>query len=438
MKKFLKNLIEAKEKRSKELREKINAATTADEVRSLGNELTIVDGEIAEARSKLNELDAKETEEARSAALGQQFNPVQAIASTNMNQARSEDPNDSLGTMEYRTAFMNYIQRGETSNVLQWAPTNPQTNMHEQRASSGTSADLGVLIPSTVIQEIIKGVEKVYGQLYSEVTKTNVPGGVKYPIGSFKATYKRITETTVSERQHAGEITGFVQFTYNIGEIRLARTLLQTVLSVPVFEQEFAKVVVEAYVEGTDKEIIKGNPANHEMSGILSDPADGIQRIPTTNIITFTAAEMADWTTWQKKLFAKIPLSMRGLRPKFVMTPGTFEANIMTLKDNNNRPVYQQTYNPVTGDETAKFDGKLVTFVEDDILKNFDDAANNEYFGMYWVGSKAYAINSNLQFSVVDYFDQETNQYVKKAVFINDGKILDPKYIYLLKKSVTG
>mgnify|MGYP004448403901 FL=1 len=195
---------------------------------------------------------------------------------------------------------------------------------------------------------------------------------------------------------------------------------------------------MEAYVEGTDKEIIKGNPANNEMTGILTDHADGIQRIPTTNIITFTAAEMADWTTWQKKLFAKIPLSMRGLRPKFVMTPGTFEANIMTLKDNNNRPVYQQTYNPVTGAETATFAGKLVTFVEDDILKNFDDAANNEYFGMYWVGSKAYAINSNLQFSVVDYFDQETNQYVKKAVFINDGKILDPKYIYLLKKSVTG
>ena len=34
------------------------------------------------------------------------------------------------------------------------------------------------------------------------------------------------------------------------------------------------------------------------------------------------------------------------------------------------------------------------------------------------------------------YFDHETNQYVDKALVVNDGKVLDPAYIYLLKKSV--
>lgn len=57
---------------------------------------------------------------------------------------------------------------------------------------------------------------------------------------------------------------------------------------------------------------------------------------------------------------------------------------------------------------------------------------------MYWVPEEGYAINSNLEFSVVDYFDHNTNQYIKKALVINDGKVLDPKYIYLLKKSVTA
>ena len=43
MKKYLQDLIEKKEKRSKELRESIEAASTADEVRSLGDALSEVD-----------------------------------------------------------------------------------------------------------------------------------------------------------------------------------------------------------------------------------------------------------------------------------------------------------------------------------------------------------------------------------------------------------
>jgi hypothetical protein len=57
---------------------------------------------------------------------------------------------------------------------------------------------------------------------------------------------------------------------------------------------------------------------------------------------------------------------------------------------------------------------------------------------MYWVPSEAYAINSNLEFTVMDYFDQETNQWVKKAIVVNDGKVLKGNYIYLLQKSVVG
>jgi hypothetical protein len=53
---------------------------------------------------------------------------------------------------------------------------------------------------------------------------------------------------------------------------------------------------------------------------------------------------------------------------------------------------------------------------------------------MIWVPEKAYAINSNLQFTVVDYFDHEKNEWVKKALVINDGQVLDGQYIYLLKK----
>ena len=128
-----------------------------------------------------------------------------------------------------------------------------------------------MLIPTTVIQKIITDVEKVYGQLYSRVLKTNLQGGVKYPIGSFGATFKRITETTTSDRQKTEGVKGSVEFSYKIGEIRLARTLLQTVLSVPVFEEKFAEVIVKAYVQAMDKEIMNGVDSDNQCVGILTE-----------------------------------------------------------------------------------------------------------------------------------------------------------------------
>lgn len=438
MNEFLKKLIEAKTKQADELRNLIKEATTADQVRSLGSDLDAVNAELKEAKEQLANIEKED--EKRSKVNDSGFEPVQAVAvntvaSAKMNtRNKVEEPLEARSTMEYRKAFMDYIQKGVDSDLL-------------ERSSSGTTADLtagvpGVLIPQTVIQEIIQGVEKVYGQLYSRVRKTNVKGGVKYPIGTFEnATFNRITEGTlaspsVSSKQASGEITGYVEFSYNIGEIRLARTLLQTVLSVPVFEQEFAKVIVRSYVEAMDKEIMLGDSTDLECEGILTEAAKVSSRIPSSNIIEFTAADMADWKEWQKKLFAKIPLSMRGLSPEFVMTANTYESNIKTLVDDNNRPLYNETFNPVDGREICKFKGKDVVLVEEDILKNFNDADNGEYFGMYWVPEKAYAINSNLEFNVVDYFDHNTNQYIKKAIVVNDGKILDPKYLYLLKKKV--
>lgn len=337
-------------------------------------------------------------------------------------------PNETnLDSMEYRTAFMNYVVKGTRSDLLQYV---------QRDDASGQSGDLGVMIPQTVVQKIIKDLEKVYGQLYSRVRKTNIQGGVKYPIGSFSATFTRITETTKSDRQKGGSITGSVTFEYKIGEIRLARTILQSVLSVPAFEAELAKVIVQAYVKAMDHEIMLGNEESNEMQGILTEANKSGGRIPKANIIEFTAEEVADWKQWQKKLFAEIPLSMRGLRPEFVMTPGTWEANIKTLADDNNRPVYMETFNPVDGAEIARFKGRDVVFVEEDILKNFDDATAGEYFAMLWVPEEAYAINTNMEFSVTRYMDHEANQMVTKALVINDGKPLDTKYIYLLKKKV--
>ena len=413
------------ETREAELEKAIEEAETDEDKNAVDEEIDKLEAEKKEAEDKIGELE-KEVED-----LENELASIEAGQKDKRKDGKIEmGEKFARDSMEYRTAFRDYIQTGKLNKEI--------LEFDKRDDAVSTSSDLGVLLPETIVQEIITGIGEVHGQLYDRVRKTNLKGGVKYPIGSFTAAFNRITETTKSDRQDPGGVTGYVQFGYKIGEIRLARTLLQAVLSVPVFEQEFAKTIADAYVKAMDIEIMTGTEANNQCVGILTEAAAQNSRIPAGNIIEFTAAEAADWTQWQKKLFAKIPLAMRRENPEFAMTAATYESVIKTLADNQKRPVYAETFNPVDGTERATFKGKQVVFVENDSLKDFDTATNGQYFGMYWVPSKAYAINSNMQFTVVDYFDHETNQWVKKALVINDGKVLEGGYIYLLKKKVSA
>lgn len=424
MEKFLTDFIEKRKTELASLEARVQESKDADEVRKLGEDVKSVRQEIADAEAQLAELRKKPA-------------PVlDPLKSYGLAGGKApEERKEGRASMEYRKAFMDYVRTGKMSDVLEFR-NNDQTE----------STDLGCLIPLTVVQEIITGVGKVYGQLYSVVKKTNIKGGVKYPIGAFSATFNRIGENGApTDRQKGGAITGYVEFSYKIGEVRLARTLLESVLEVEVFEKELAKTIVKAYVKAMDQEILVGGDSTlfpttyqNQCVGILTEAKASPSRIPASNIIEFTANDMADWKKWQSKLFAKIPLGMRGEAPQFVMTPNTYEANIKTLADDNNRPVAYETFNPVDGAEKATFKGREVLFIEEGLgIVNFDDGSNGDIFGMYWVPERAYAINTNLDFIVRRYFDEEKNQYVDKGIVINDGKVIDGSYIYLLKKKTS-
>lgn len=446
MKKFLKDLIARKKSEVEKLEARMKDSQNADEVRSIGDTLLALRDEINEAEKQLAELDSKDdssepdtmSADDKDNARSTKLNPLATFSNlATDNSVRADE--DVRSTMEYRKAFKDYVQTGAIADVLQFR-NNRNGEIVKRADTPLQSADLGVLLPTTVVQEIIKGVEKTYGMLYGKVRKLNVKGGIKFPIGSFGATFKRIGETGApTDRQKAGEVNSYVEFSYKLGEIRISQTLLESVLSVPVFENEVAKVIVEAYVKAMDNEILNGSSAN-EMEGILTEVKKSSgSRILPANVISFTEAEMKDWKQWQKKLFAKIPLSMRSLSPEFVMTANTYEANIKTLADGNNRPLATEIFNPVDGAERATFKGRTVAFIEEGLgIVNFDDGSTDDVFGFYWVPEKAYGINTNLEFATKRYWDEEKLEWVERAVVINDGKILDPKYLYVLKKVVSA
>lgn len=418
MKKFLQNLIKNKEARANELRKLIQDATTADEVRSYGNELTTVENELREAKVQLQQFEARNVTKEPSA---NGFNPSATVATVQMNQRKSTE--DKFGTMEYRMAFKKYVQTGEAIP-------------HELRAGgdNGTTVttDIGMIIPTTVMNEFIKDVSKVYGQIYSKVRKLNVKGGVEFPISKLSANFKWITETTVSNKQKAGDIKDKVSFSYHIGEIRVAESLLAQVVSLDVFESEIVRIMVEAYVKAMDTAIISGTGSGQPL-GITKDP-----RVTgnTGNIIEFEADEIGDWTAWRKKLFAKVPLSKRG-SGEFLFPASTVESNLLTMKDANGRPLFREATDGTIGNLAGTFFGRDVTLVEPDIIKDYDTASTGDIIGIFWTPND-YAINTQLQFGMKRYFDEDTNEWINKALTIVDGKILDVSGCYLLKKKVSG
>lgn len=418
MKEFLQNLIKSKEARANELRKLIQDATTADEVRSYGNELTTVENELREAKVQLQQFEARNVMNEPSA---NGFNPSATVATTQMNQRKSTE--DKFGTKEYRMAFKKYVQTGEAIP-------------HELRAGGDTgttvTTDIGMIIPTTIMNEFIKDVSKVYGQIYSKVRKLNVKGGVEFPISKLSANFKWITETTVSNKQKAGDIKDKVSFSYHIGEIRVAESLLAQVVSLDVFESEIVRIMVEAYVKAMDTAIISGTGSGQPLGITVDTRVTG----NTGNIIEFEADEIGDWTAWRKKLFAKVPLAKRG-SGEFLFPASTVESNLLTMKDANGRPLFREATDGTIGNLAGTFFGRDVTLVEPDIIKDYDTASTGDIIGIFWTPND-YAINTQLQFGMKRYFDEDTNEWINKALTIVDGKILDVSGCYLLKKKVSG
>ena len=392
------------------------ASTDVNEVRSLTEQLTDINEEIAETQEELDAI----AEEERSAAQQMETREVPANAQlvngdvVGTFKAEEREAEDYTSTMEYRMAFMQYVQKGT-----------PIINKRSGEAIS--TADTGAAIPMTVMNEVINTVRKRYGNLYNKVRKMSVAGGVKISVGALQAKFKWVNESTVSPRQKVGPL-GSVTFSYNTAEIKIAQTFLSNILTLPAFEAELTRVIVVAYLQAMDEGIMVGS-GDGSMLGILND-----ERV--TNTITMTAADINNWTAWRKKFFAKIPLGYRS--GEFVFAASTVDAYLETMADSNNNPVFRQATGLEVNDGDAsnpsgRFFGRELAMVEPDIIADFDTASPGDVIGLFWQPEE-YAINENFGFTMRRYFDEETNEWVDKALVVVDGKVLNPTGFYKIVK----
>jgi HK97 family phage major capsid protein len=425
MRKFLEKLITNKENEVNELRAQIKTAETADEVRSLGSTLDSVLTELQDAKdqlAKLDESDADETkstdtntdgEERANIPANAEQRGVNVMATYSQTQPQARQTEDVLDSMEYRNAFAQYVRTGEFK-------------MEKRADEVVTTEGIGKVIPNTVMKELIKTL-KSYGNLYNRVRKLNVKGGVEFPIEDLIPTVSWITETTPSNTQKAPELKTSVSFGYHIAEARIAQSLLSSIVSLDLLESEIAKLLAEAFVKEFDRIIIAGTGSG-QPTGILNDT-----RVPEAQKVQITEANAVKWASWRKLLFAKIPLAYRA-GGVILMTVDTWESLICTMADDNNRPLYSETYNVETNTTTYRFNGKEVMLVESDLgIVDYSTATEGQVY-MVYLKPENYAINSNLQIGFKRYFNEDLNKWVNKGLCIMDGKLLDTIGVFIVRK----
>ena len=407
--------------KKQKLAERCNASSDVNEVRELTEALEDVNAEIDETNEELEAI-AEEERSAQAQAEKRDAVPANAtlvngnvVGSFAQKSDNTQERSNVLESMEYRQAFKDYVQNG--------TPIPAEFRNGDAISTNET----GTAIPMTIMNEVINTVRKRYGNLYSKVRKLNIKGGVEFPIGALQASFKWINESTVSPRQKTDKL-GKVSFNYHTAEIRIAQTFLSQILTLSSFEQKITEIIAVAYLEAMDYGIVNGS-GDGTMLGILNDAR-------VTNTVTMSAANIVDWKAWRKNFFAQLPLGYRS--GEFIFAASTVDAYLETMSDANNNPIFRQATGLEVNDGDAvnpngRFFGREISLVEPDIVADFDTASAGDVIGIYWQPEE-YAINENFGFTMMRYFDQDTNEWVDKAIVVVDGKVLNPTGFYKIVK----
>lgn len=394
MKDFLKKLLAARQNKLAELKERNEKSVDVAEVRNLTTEITNVQNEIRDIEGQIKDIEEAEERNAK---------PTGAV--NNVFVGGTVD-----NTVEERKAFMDYVQRGTTSELLKRAD------------AVSTTADSGILIPETIVKEIIKELD-TYGNIYKKVRKLNIKGGIKFPVEITRPTASWIVEGAVSETLKIST-SDYVEFGYKILECRVAQTLLASVVTLEVFEREFITLVVEAMTQAIETAIFKGD-GNTMPLGILND-----KRVKKENVIEITASELTKYDVVRNKIFGSMAKAYKN-KGEFIMAEGTYEY-LLSAVDANGQPVARVNVGLTDRETSYRYMGKSVETVEDALITPIATAKAGDVIAVY-MNLNDYAINSNMSMQTIQYFDHDTNTKKTKSILIADGKLIDVNGVYLIK-----
>lgn len=355
-----------------------------------------------EADNLISERDKYNAQQDRSALLERIASGT--VASNAIRSFSGEgDPEDKYDTVAYRKAFKDFILRKKEMPI-------------EYRDVSKTT-DNAAVIPTTIINKVYEKMES-YGGIYARVTKTSFKGGVAVPTSSAKPTATWVAEGAGSTKQK--KTTSNIVFAHYKLRCAVAISLEMDTMALSAFETTVTNNIVEAMMKAIEPAIISGDGSS-KPTGILHEtPVEG-------QAIESNEQKYADLVAAE----AALPAAYESTSV-WCMSKKTFMGYI-GMVDTNKQPIARVNYG-LNGRPERILLGRQVVVYDGDGLKSFATASAGEVYAFIFNFSD-YILNSNYQMTMKEYEDNETDDIIKKAIAIVDGKVVDKNSLVVLKKT---
>lgn len=410
MKKWLLNLINAKKAQAEAMRKQVAGSDNIEEVRALGETLMALQKEIADAEKQLAELEKDDGEggteppagdEGRSAApaagetRSASFNPM----ATYGGEARAEvDADDPTNSIEYRNAFMAFAMSGTPIPA-------------ELRADANTTtADVGAVIPTVLINRIVEKAESV-GMILPLVNKTNYAAGVEIPVSTLKPVATWVAEGASSDRQKL--TASKVSFTHHKLRCEVSMSMEVGTMALSAFEGKLVEQVARAMVKAKENAVFNGTGTG-QPKGILSETPEAGQAISLTSGTGLSYEFLCECE-------AAIPEEYEA-GAKWFMSKKSFMA-FVGMVDANGQPVARVNYGIGGKPERTLLGREVIT--TGTYLPNFVAAPTADTTFACIVDMSDYVLNSVYDMGIQRKQDWDTEDMLTKAVTACDGKLTD-------------
>ena len=371
-----------------------------DEINNL-----IESSEIENANAKMKDvekLDANFENAAVAAAnlealKGKNAIPQNAAANLMNLQQVGAEPENTLDSKEYRTAFMNFVLN-KTPMPAEFKNANANTK----------TSDVGPAISPLVVQRILEKVENS-GYILSLVTRTNYAAGMAIPTSNVKPVATWVAEGATSDKQKK-TLNGTITFNYFKLRCAISMSLETTVVTLDMFERIFVAQVSEAMVKALEASIISGEGTS-SPKGILAE--------------TGTAISIKAATGFNYKTLCQIEAAIPGAYEAgtvYCCTKKTF-MEIQSITDQNGQPIARVNYG-IGGTPERTILGRRVV-IADEYMKSLSTSSSAGDCVLFAFRFSDYILNMNMNMAVKQYEDNDTEDKITKAVLLADGKCVD-------------
>lgn len=320
----------------------------------------------------------------------------------------SENTEDGAGTTVYRNAFYKHLLGNDLTaderRVFE------QVNSETRADAFNNLSNAAAVIPTQTLDEILTKARDM-GGIMSVAKAFNIPANLAIPVATPGSAAQWHVEGATVESEKADPAS----VTFGAHEIMkvLSMSVAARTMSIDAFEAYLTDELTQSVMACLAQAMVDGD-GNGKATGILT----GVTWNEGDNLLSVGADDWADWKTYAQV----IAMLHRGYstNAKFVMSNRTLYENVISLHDDNNRPVYLYDVQNATTGHLLGFPVVVDDFMPDnDILfGNFDYYGYNMPNGLMLDVSRESSFKSGL----IDY----------RAMAVADAKpIIDEAFVRL-------